>query len=117
MQYIDFNQKKETILYQLLHSSDNIPIENSHALYDYYKYLHYFRHNFLHYLTLQSLNQPWCEEKPIYKYFDFKIPEKYGLKTPDILLKYDDWVIIIDVSISEDIHKTKLQKLEKYKPI
>jgi hypothetical protein len=117
MDYIDFKEKKQNILYQLQHSNDNIPSENSQALYDYYKYLHMFRHNYLHYLVLESLGQTWTEEKQIKDLFDIIVPEKYALKTPDIYHRHDNKHYLIDVSISVDIHKSLKQKEEKYKPI
>jgi len=114
MDYIDFSKKKSTILYQILHSSDLIPIDNSKALYDYYKYIHFFRHNLLHYLVLESLGQAWTEEKQLQDLVDIKMPKEYALKTPDIYLRKDKVVLLIDVSISFDIHKSKIQKEEKY---
>jgi len=110
MDYIDFKASKQSILYQLMHSSDQISIDNSDALYDYYKYLHYFRHNYLHYLVLESMGQGWSEEKQLKDVFDIELPKEYALKTPDIVINKEKTTLLIDVSISIDIHKTKKTK-------
>jgi len=115
MDYIDFNSKKETIIYQILHSTTNIDTQNSIALYDYYKYLHFFRHNYLHYLVLESFGQGWAEEKPLQEQIEIVMPKEYALKTPDIYYVKKDIRYVIDVSISNDIHKTKTQKEKKKK--
>jgi hypothetical protein len=117
MDYIDFNSKKETIIYQILHSNENINNQDSIALYDYFRYLHFFRHNYLHYLVLESLGYKWLEEKPLQDVLEIILPKEYALKTPDIYHVQNNIKYLIDVSISNDIHKTKIQKENKYQPI
>jgi len=76
-------------LNQLLHSNDGVDNTNSKTLFDFFKYLHFVRHNFFHYLVLQMLNQIWVEEKPLQELINIEMPLEYGRKTPDIFfLKY-----------------------------
>jgi len=118
MEYIDFTKSKDNIIYQLLHSSDNLETTNSYALFDYYKYLHFFRHNYLHYLVLKALGETWIEERTIQSFFpNLMIPETIALKTPDIFILKNDTYYLIDVSISIDIHKISKIKDLKYEPI
>jgi len=117
MDYIDFKQKENTIIYQLLHSSDDLNKENSNMLFDYYKFLHFFRHNYLHYLVLKMLNQDWKEETQLKDLFQINMPEEFMKKTPDIVYELQNTIYFLDVSISVDIHTNNLNKRKKYEPI
>jgi hypothetical protein len=114
--FVDFSKGFDEMVYQLFHSNDNIPESNSLMLFDYYKYLHFLRHNFLHYFVLKMLGQDWTEEKPLSMFFDY-LPVEYGRKTPDICIKLKEIWLIMDVSISNDIALTEKNKKEKYVPI
>jgi len=92
MEYVDFKQSKDNIIYQLFHSSDNINKENSTMLFDYYRFLHFFRHNYLHYLVLKSLNLGWSEEIQLKELFSFDMPEEYARKSPDIVHITEDCI-------------------------
>jgi len=113
MDYIDFKSSKKTILTQLLYSNNGVDVTNSGTLFDYFKYLHFVRHNFFHYLVLQMLNQPWNEEKPIQELVNVEMPLEYGRKTPDIFFETQKKIYLIDVSISIDIHKSEREKKTK----
>jgi len=100
-----------------LHSNDSLDLENSNFLFDYFKFLHFFRHNFFHYLVLQSLGQIWEEEKQLKDIFPIQLPENYERKSPDIVFLKKEEIYLIDVSVSYDIHKSEKMKSEKYQPI
>jgi len=113
--FIDFNKNSDTIVYDLFHSSDNIP-DDDNMLFDYFKFLHLFRHNLLHSLVLKMFGQNWQEEKPLAEFFDCLTVEE-GRKTPDICIQINNVWYVIDVSVSMDVAKTKNKKKEKYQPI
>jgi len=120
---INMNQSKNKIIKDIIHSSDNLNSEDHQMLFSYYKYLHYVRHNMLHYLVLESLGQKWSSEKEIGSFFREKIllPDEYYWKTPDIIhlinINNVEKFLIIDVSIVYDIHKTNKEKMTKYQTI
>jgi len=115
-EYIDFNKPIDSVLHQLLKSNDTVNKDNSNMLFDYYKFLHLFRHNLLHYLVLKMFRKQWEEEKMLSAYFDF-LPDEYSRKTPDIVLSIENNWYLIDVSISIDLYKTEKMKKDKYQPI
>jgi len=110
MEYVDFKKTKSTIVYQLLHSSDSVPKDNSLLLFDYFKFLHFFRHNYLHFLVLKSIGMEWKEETQLKELFHIDLPDEYALKSPDIVLERDGKIYLIDVSIAYDIHQNGERK-------
>jgi len=117
MENIDFNQSEKAINHQILHSNDNVDKSNSYMIFDYYRFLNYLRHNFLHLLILKMLGKPWAEERKVGDVFPITMPDEYSRKTPDIIILHNNKYYIIDVSISIDIHKTKKGKEKRYPPI
>jgi len=116
MDYIDFSKSIGYVLNQLLQSNKLISTTDSNALFDYYKFLHFFRHNFLHYLVLKAIGLEWENEKPLGDSFPF-LPANYFNKTPDICFKRENVWYLIDVSISVDTANSEKIKKEKYGPI
>jgi len=117
VEYINYKDNKTTIIKQLLNSNSNIPIDNDILLFDYYKFLHLVRHNYLHKMLLEMLNMPWSEEKTISSIFNFEMPMNIALKTPDIYFREKNVHYFIDVSVSYDTAKTEKNKYDKYNPI
>jgi len=117
MEFVDFKQNEKSIYWQISHSNEKIDVTNDRAIFDYYKFLNFFRHNYLHYLVLKMLGKDWEDEKRIIDIVGENISGPYSNKTPDIFLKKDDRNYFIDVSISYDIHKTEKTKKEKYEPM
>jgi len=113
--YIDFKQSKKNILYQLQTIEQNVNISDNHELFALYIYLHKIRHDFLHFLILESLGKSWQEESTLSSFFD--LPEEMGRKTPDIIMIRDSVWYIIDVSVSIDTAKNEKKKMNKYLPI
>jgi len=114
--YINFNQTIKNVIYQLQKIEYSVNREDNEELFAFFLYLLKVRHDFLHFLVLQSLGQDWQEERKLSDYFPM-LPEDYGKKTPDICLQKKDIWYIIDVSISTDCAKASEIKTKKYLPI
>jgi len=71
MEFVDFSRPVNQIMKQLFDSKKDVITTDSNALFDYYKFLHLFRHNFLHCLVMKSLDLKWQEEKQMGDFFDF----------------------------------------------
>jgi len=84
--YINFNQTIKNVIYQLQKIEYSVNREDNEELFAFFLYLLKVRHDFLHFLVLQSLGQDWQEERKLSDYFPM-LPEDYGKKTPDICLQ------------------------------
>jgi hypothetical protein len=115
---IDFGQPKSKIRYDIMNSNKNINIKNDDELFEYFELLIKYRHNVLHYAVLESMKYEWLEEKTVSASLNIDNDDNDLLKkTPDIVLKYDNNVFIIDVSLSIDLHLNEYNKKQKYAPL
>lgn len=117
----DFKTTKKNIRYQIMNSNTNIDTKNDEMLFDYYCMLIRFRHDILHYLTLEYLNSNWTPEISVSNFINNKyniVDEEQMLqKTPDILITNETILYLIDVSVSMDVHQSEFMKKTKYNPI
>jgi len=110
---------KNKTKYNILHSNKEIDINDNEKLFEYFKQLIRLRHDLLHFIVLEMLGREWSSEKSVRMYFELYDDENPNLdKTPDIIHNIgNNEYIMIDVSVSKDIHTSSKQKQDKYEPI
>jgi len=114
---IDYNNEENSIIYQIVHSNDNLDINNDKDLFEYYEKLIRYRHDLLHYSVLKMMGLKWESEKSFNNYFDLNDENDLLRKTPDIIYKFELKYYIIDVSVSIDTHAQFKNKNDKYQPV
>jgi len=112
-----FSQTVNQITYYLLHTNDNIDVNNNFDLFNYYKELLRLRHDVLNYFILKMLGLDWSDETTFADTLDIIDDNPILLRTPDIALYRNFIHYFIDVSVSYDIVKTSNTKSSKYNEV